>query len=137
MEYAKNPLEKLNPFFSFSHSLFSSLPPSPAAMEVPWLGGESDLQPLACTMATATQYPSCIRDLCCILQQCQILNPPSEARDGTCVLMDTTWVLHLLSHTRNSPFLLSSAFFFFFFFFFFLSFLEPLLRHMEIPRLGV
>ena len=29
------------------------------------------------------------------------------------------------------------AFFFFFFFFVFLPFLGPLLRHMEVPRLGV
>ena len=34
--------------------------------------------------------------------QCQILNPLSEARDQICILMDTSWVLNLLSHNRNS-----------------------------------
>ena len=34
--------------------------------------------------------------------QCQILNPLSEARDWTCILMDTNWVLNLMSHSGNS-----------------------------------
>ena len=32
----------------------------------------------------------------------QILNPLSEARDQTNILMGTRWVLNLLSHNRNS-----------------------------------
>ena len=39
------------------------------------------------------------------LQQCQILNPLSEARDGTCILTETTHVLNLLSCKRSSPLL--------------------------------
>ena len=35
-------------------------------------------------------------------QQRRILNPLSEARDQTCVLMDTIPVLKLLSHNRNA-----------------------------------
>ena len=31
-----------------------------------------------------------------------ILNPVSEARDETCILMDTRWVLNPLSHNGNS-----------------------------------
>ena len=44
----------------------------------------------------------------CSSQQCQILNPWSKARNGTCILMDTSWVLNLLRHNGNSV-----SFFFF------------------------
>ena len=50
-------------------------------------------------------------DLHCSLQQSQILNPLCEARDGTCILIDTSRVLKLLSQDGNQ------------FFFFFFSFL--------------
>ena len=73
-------------------------------MEVPRLGVESELYPLAYTTATATQDLS----LVCNLhhhssRQCRILNPLSETKDWTCVLMDThqirssepQWELHL------------------------------------------
>ena len=65
-------------------------------MEVPKLGVE---------LTTAMPNPSHIWDLGCSLRQCQILNPLSEARDWTCILVDTSWVLNLLnllSHNRNS-----------------------------------
>ena len=52
--------------------------------------------------ATATPDPSHNLDLCCSLQQPWILNPLSEARYWTHILMDTSWVLNLLSHNRNS-----------------------------------
>ena len=52
--------------------------------------------------STATPDPSQIGNLCCSLQQCQILNPLSEARDLTCILMDTGGILILLSHNGNS-----------------------------------
>ena len=52
-------------------------------MEVPRLGVESQLLPLAYTTATATQDLSHIFDLHHSSQQCRILNPLSEARDGT------------------------------------------------------
>ena len=34
--------------------------------------------------------------------QCWILNPLSEVRDRTCILMDTSWGLNLLSHNGDS-----------------------------------
>ena len=59
-------------------------------MEVPRLGVESELQSLAYTTATATQDPSCICNLHHSSWQRQILNPLSEARDRTRVLMNTS-----------------------------------------------
>ena len=53
--------------------LFSATPM--AYMEVPRLGMVSELQMLACTMATATQDLSCLCHLHCSSQQCQVLNP--------------------------------------------------------------
>ena len=46
--------------------------------------------------------PSHICSLCCSLQQCEILNPLNEARDGTCILIDTSQSLKPLSHNENS-----------------------------------
>ena len=53
-------------------------------MEVPRLGLKSELQLLAYITATTTPDPSRI----CDLSLCQILNPLSEDRDWTCILMD-------------------------------------------------
>ena len=50
-------------------------------MEVPGPEVESELQLLAYTTALATPDPGCICNLCHSLQQGQILNPLSEARD--------------------------------------------------------
>ena len=56
------------------------------------LGVKLELQLLAYATATAMQDPSCI----CILhhssQQCRILNPLTEARDGTHVPVDARQV---------------------------------------------
>jgi len=52
-------------------------------MEVPRLAVELELQPLAYSTATAMQGPGCICDLHRASQQCQILNPLSEAKDWT------------------------------------------------------
>ena len=72
-------------------------------MEVPRLGAKSELPLLpAYTTATATPNPSHIGDPHCSLQQHQILNPPSEARNRTRLLTDTSRVLHPLSHSRTS-----------------------------------
>ena len=71
-------------------------------MEVPRLGVELEMRLLAYTTATATPDPSCILDLHRSLRQYRILNPLREARDRTCILMDTSQVLHLLSHNENS-----------------------------------
>ena len=71
-------------------------------MEVPRPEIELELQLLAYATATAMQDPSCVCDLYHSLQKCQILNPLSEARDQTCILMDTNWILNLLIHNGNS-----------------------------------
>ena len=59
-----------------------------AYMEFPRLGVESELQLPVYTTATATD-PSHICDLAHSMWQCWILNPLNEARDQTCVLMET------------------------------------------------
>ena len=71
-------------------------------MEVPRLGVEPELQLLAYTTDTATWDPSHTCDLCHSLWQCQILNPLSEGRDQTFILIDTSQVLNPLSHNENS-----------------------------------
>ena len=58
-------------------------------MKVPRLGVESELRLLAYSTATAMPDPSGVCDLHHRSWQHQILNPLSEARDGTLVLMDT------------------------------------------------
>ena len=68
--------------------------------EVPRLGFELELELPAYTTAIATADPSHICDPQHSLQQCCILNPLSEAREQTCVLMDTD--LFPLSHNGNS-----------------------------------
>ena len=50
-------------------------------MEIPRLEVELDLELQAYTTAMATPDPSYICELCCSLQQQQILNPLREARD--------------------------------------------------------
>ena len=62
-------------------------------MEVLRLGAESELQPLA--YAKATRDPSWVCELHHSLWQCQILNPLSEDRDQTFILMDTRQVCFL------------------------------------------
>ena len=57
-------------------------------VEVPRLEVELELQLLAYATATATPDPSHVCDLHRSAQQFRILNPRSEARDGTHVLLD-------------------------------------------------
>ena len=71
-------------------------------MEAPRLGVKLELQLLAYTTATAMPAPSCICDLHHCSWQRWILNPLSEARDGTCVLMDASRVRSPLSRNGNS-----------------------------------
>jgi len=61
-------------------------------MEVPRVGVKTELQLLVCTTATATWDMSHVCNLHHSSQQHQILNPLSEARNGTCILMDTSQV---------------------------------------------
>ena len=63
-------------------------------MEIPRLGVEWELHLPASARATAMQDPSRVCDLPHSSRQRQILNPLSEARDGTQILMDTSWVLN-------------------------------------------
>lgn len=58
-------------------------PHLPRHMEVPRLGVKSVLQLPAYTTATARPDPSHVCDLHHSSRQCQIPNPPSEARDQT------------------------------------------------------
>ena len=70
-------------------------------MEVPQLGVESELQLQAYSTATAMQNHSHICDPYLSSQQRQIFNPLSEARDQTCISIDTSQVLNLVSHSGN------------------------------------
>ena len=63
-------------------------------MEVPRLEVELELQLLAYTTATARQNLSCVCNLRHSSWQHQNLNPLSRARDGTHILMDTSWVCY-------------------------------------------
>ena len=75
-------------YFCFCFCFFFFLPPHLWHIEVPGLGRiKLELQLQAYTTSTATWYLSCVCDLLHGLQQCQILNPLSVARDRTCILM--------------------------------------------------
>ena len=63
--------------------------------------GQIRLAAAVYTTATAMLDPSHICDPGCGLQQHQILSSLSEARDRTCILMDTSHVLNPLSHNGN------------------------------------
>ena len=64
----------------------------PQHMEILRLGVELELHLPAYTIATAMSDPRHICDLYHRSQQHLILNPLSEARDGTCTLVDPSWV---------------------------------------------
>ena len=72
------------------------------AHEVPRLRVKSELQLLAYTTNTATQDLSCICDLHHSSQQRRILNPRSEARDGTGNLMVLSRI-HFHCATTGAP----------------------------------
>ena len=82
--------------------LFIYLRAAPAAYGVPWRGVELELQLQAYTTARATPDPSHICNLHCSLWQRWILNPLSEARDGSRILTETMSGLNLLSRNRNA-----------------------------------
>ena len=61
-------------------------------MEVPRLGVQLELYPPAYTTATAMWDLSHVCDLHHSSRQCWILNPLSEAKDRTCILMNPSQV---------------------------------------------
>ena len=71
-------------------------------IEVPRLGVESELQLPAYATATATQDPSCVCDLHHSSWQHQILDPLSEPRNQTCVLMNASQIC-FHSTTMGTP----------------------------------
>ena len=77
----------------------------PHHMEVPRRGVKSELWLLAFAIVTATPDPSHVCDLHHSPQQCWSLNPLSETRDQTCVLMDTNQIRFPLSHVGNFGFI--------------------------------
>ena len=77
------------PYYGHTHGMWKFLA---------W-GVKSELQLQAYPTATAMPDPSCICNLCCCsLWQCQILNPLNEARDQTCIFMET-----MLGSLTNEP----------------------------------
>ena len=71
-------------------------------MEVPRLGVKSELQLPAYATATATRDPSHIFDPHHSSQQSWILNPLNEAREWTCIHMDTSWGCYHWATTGTS-----------------------------------
>ena len=115
-------------FFFFSFGLFVSLGPYLRNVEVPRLGGPiGAVATSPYTRATATLDQSHVCNLYRSSWQRWILNPLSEARDRTHILMDASQVRQPLSHNGNSQnifhlqetriFLVWGFFFFFFFFY--------------------
>ena len=72
-------------------------------MEVPRLGVESQIQLLACTTATATWDPNYVCKLHHSSWQQSIPEPLSEARDQTCIFIDTSQI-HFLCTTMVTPY---------------------------------
>ena len=70
-------------------------------MEVSRIGIKSELQLLAYIIAIATPDLSLVFDLHHSSQQHQILNPPSEARNRTHILMDASQVHYHWATNRN------------------------------------
>ena len=89
-------------FFFFFFFFFFFLGLHLRHMEVPRLGVELELRLLAYTAATATWDLSHTCDLPHNSWQRRVLNPLSEVRDRAHILLDTSRVLNLLSHHRNS-----------------------------------
>ena len=81
---------------------FFFLGPHPWHMEVPRLGIESQLQLPAYTTVTAVQCPSHVCDLHHSSRQNWILNLLSEAGNGTCHLIVTSWI-HFCCATTGTP----------------------------------
>ena len=70
----------------------------------PGLGVKSELQLPAYTTAIATWDPNHGWDLHHRSRQQQIPNPLSEARDGTCILRDASWIRFCCATTGTPAF---------------------------------
>ena len=88
-------------FFSFLLFFFCFLGPHLCHMKIPRQGVESELQLPAYITDTALPDLSCDCNLHYSSWHHQILNPLSEARDKTCILVHTSWAHLLLSHEGN------------------------------------
>ena len=71
-------------------------------MEVPGLRVKTELQLWVTATATATPDPCCVCNLHHSSGNTRSCNPLSQARDQTCIPVNTSWILNLLSHNRNS-----------------------------------
>ena len=89
---------------------FCFLGPHLQCVEVPRLGVQSKQQLPAYTTVIAMQDLSRICDLHHSSLQCQTLNPLSEARDQTCILLDLNWV-HYCWDTMETPNFLEDLYF--------------------------
>ena len=87
-------------------------------MDVSRLGVESELQLPAIATATVTPVLSHVWDLYHSSQQCQILNPLSEARDGTRIFIESSqihaaepqWELHIFLYFLTRKIAASNTF---------------------------
>ena len=68
-------------------------------VEVPRQGVRSELQRLAYVTAIATWDPRRSAAYTHSSRQCPILDPLSEARNGTCILRETSWIWLLCAQT--------------------------------------
>ena len=84
-------------------------------MKVPRPGVGSELQMLSHTIATTKWDPSCVCNLHHSSQQHWILNPLSEARNWTRILMDTSQICFCWATMRTPYFIFLKNLFFFFF----------------------
>jgi len=87
-----SPLDSFLSFFLFFRGAYGS------SWDRGWIGALAE----AYTTTTTTRDLSRICNLCFSLWQCHIPNALSEARDWTCILMNTSQALNPLSHNGNS-----------------------------------
>ena len=70
-------------------SLFFLFRATPVAHGNSWTRGRTGAAAAGIHRSHSNTDPSCICNLCCSLRQCWTLNPLSEARDQTHILMET------------------------------------------------
>ena len=107
-------------------------------MEVPRLGVNLELQLPAYTTATAMWDPATYAAYTTAQGNAGSLNPLSEARDGSCILMDTSWI-HFRCTTEGTPqfvFMFVSLFWFCKQVHLYLLFIYLFIFDLAIPLLG-